>query len=251
MNTCNIESNCSRSFAIHKYETSTISATAARNLNNYEFVGLIVPRDGSGSVRENGSVNINFATGSETTCFYLGIQDVSSCLVIHRVLVFYYVCPAVTSDLITRPETIAPIIGASTPAQVVGQCVKNASQESGAGPRRLTCSQKGVWSGAGCVCNPGFKPSSDGHSCEGMLSVCLSTCLQCTHCFISLPSSKGCDPGMYLATNDTCLPCPVNSNATQPGLLVCPCFEGYYRAAEDPPQMKCTRKYYILCCYTV
>ena len=62
MNTCDIENNCRRSFAIHKYETSTINTTAASNLSNYEFVGRIVPRDGSGSVRENGSVNINFAT---------------------------------------------------------------------------------------------------------------------------------------------------------------------------------------------
>ena len=173
MNTCDIENNCRRSFAIHKYETSTINTAAARNLSNYEHVGKIVPRDGSGSVIENGSVNINFATGLETTGFYLGIQDETSCVVIHRVLVFYYVCPAVTSDLITRPETIAPIIGGTAPVQVVGQCVENASPESGVQPR-LTCSQKGVWSGAGCVCNPGFKPSSDGRSCEGMLSVCLS-----------------------------------------------------------------------------
>ena len=42
---------------------------------------------------------------------------------------------AEADDLITRPETIAPIIGASTPVQVVGQCVKNASPENGVGPR--------------------------------------------------------------------------------------------------------------------
>ena len=118
MDTCNIQNNCRRSFSIQKYETSTINVTAARNLSNYEFVSRIVPRDGSGSVRENGSVNINFAT--EATGFYLGIQDVGSCIVVHRVLVFYYVCPAVTSDLIARPETIAPIIGGTAPtAQVV------------------------------------------------------------------------------------------------------------------------------------
>ena len=174
MNTCDIENNCRRSFAIHKYETSTINTTAARNLNNYEFVGRIVPRDGSGTVRENGSVNINFAT--EATGFYLGIQDESSCIIIHRVLVFYYVCPAETSDLITRPETIAPVSGAS---QVVGQCVENVSPVSGTGPR-FVCSQNGVWSsniGTGCVCGSGFQSSSDGRSCAGMLPVCLSAFL--------------------------------------------------------------------------
>ena len=88
----------------------------------------------------------------------------------------YYVCPAVTSDLIARPETIAPIIGAS---QVVGQCVENAHPESGAGPSFI-CSQNGVWSsniGTWCVCGSGFQSSSDGRSCVGMLSVCLSVCL--------------------------------------------------------------------------
>ena len=171
MNTCNIQNNCRRAFAIHKYETSTINTTAARNLSNYENVDQIVPRDGSGNVRENGSVNINFAT--EATGFYLGIQDDSVCLVIHRVLVFYYVCPAVTSDLIARPETIAPISGAS---QVVGQCVENARPESGAGPL-FVCSQNGIWSsniGTGCVCGSGFQSSSNNRSCVGTLSVCLS-----------------------------------------------------------------------------
>ena len=169
MDTCNIGNDCRRAFAIYKYETSTINATAARNLSDYEFVNQIVSRDGSGNVRENGSVNINFAT--EATGFYVGIQDVSSCLVIHRVLVLYYVCPAMTSDLIARPETIAPIIGASTPVQVVGECVENAHPQSGAGPR-FVCSQSGVWSlnlGSGCVCGSGFQSSFDGHSCEGML----------------------------------------------------------------------------------
>ena len=183
MNTCDIQNNCRRSFAIHKYETSTINTTAARNLSNYEFVDQIVPRDGSGSVRENGSVEINFAT--EATGFYLGIQDDTSCLIIHRVLVFYYVCPAVTSDLITRPETIAPISGAS---QVVGQCVENARPESGTGSR-FVCSQNGIWSlniGTGCVCDTGFQSSSNNRSCVGMLSVCLSTFLSDLF-YISLP----------------------------------------------------------------
>ena len=196
MNTCNIQNNCRRSFAIHKYETSTINTTAARNLSNYEFVGRIVPRDGSGTVRENGSVNINFAT--EATGFYLGIQDETSCLVIHRVLVFYYVCPAVTSDLIARPETIAPISGAR---QVVGQCVENAQPESGAGPLFI-CSQSGIWSsniGTMCVCGSGFRSTSNGSMCEGTyvvsppvcppvclpvcLLVCLPVCLPVYSCF--------------------------------------------------------------------
>ena len=118
---------------------------------------------------------MNFAT--EATGFYLGIQDETSCIVIHRVLVFYYVCPAVTSDLIVRSETIAPVSGGTAPtAQVVGQCVEGTQPENGVEPR-LTCSPMGIWSvnlGSGCVCGSRFQSSSDGRSCVGTLLVCLS-----------------------------------------------------------------------------
>ena len=59
-------------------------------------------------------------------------------------------------------------------------------------------------------------------------------------------TTEGCDPGTYQAATDTCLPCPANSNSTHPGLLVCPCFEGYYRAAGKPPEMECTRKSFVV-----
>ena len=75
-----------------------------------------------------------------------------------------------------------------------------------------------------------------------MLSVCLSVCLSFSLiCYIFLPL-EGCDPGMYLGLNDTCLPCPANSNSTQSGASVCPCFEGYYRAVGERPEMACTCK---------
>ena len=168
LNTCPEMNNCDRTFAIHKYETSTINATAARILNNYEFVPpRITPRDGSGVVRENSSVQIDFSTAA--TGVYLGIRDEASCVSVHRVLVFYYVCPAETSHLVSRPEVIAPRIGDSVPVEVDGQCVENSSPENGIGAR-LTCSQKGVWGGidgAGCVCDTGFQQFLDGRSCVG------------------------------------------------------------------------------------
>ena len=176
LNSCTQMNNCGRTFAIHKYETSTVNATAARNLSNYEFVPpRITPTDDSGDVRENSSVQIDFSTGA--TGVYLGIRDETTCVLVHRVLVFYYVCPAETSDLITRPEVIAPFIGNSAPIMVNGQCVENSSPENGIGAR-LTCSQNGDWGGlggAGCVCDTGFQRSLDGRSCVGtFLSVCPS-----------------------------------------------------------------------------
>ena len=190
LNSCTQMNNCGRTFAIHKYETSTINATAARNLDNYEFVPpRITPTDGIGDVRENSSVQIDFSTAA--TGFYLGIRDETSCILVHRVLVFYYVCPAETSDLITRPEVIAPFIGNSAPIVVNGQCVENSSPENGIGAR-LTCSQNGVWgglSGAGCVCDTGFQRSLDGRSCMGtFLSIRLTICPSVYPLFPPLPS---------------------------------------------------------------
>ena len=186
LNSCTQTNNCGRTFAIHKYETSNINATAARNLSNYEFVPpRITPTDGSGDVRENSSVQIEFSTAA--TGFYLGIRDETSCVLVHRVLVLYYVCPAETSDLITRPEVIAPFIGNSAPIVVNGQCVENSSPENGIGAR-LPCSQNGVWGGiggVGCVCDTGFQRSLDGRSCVGTF---LSDCLSIHSCtFVSLP----------------------------------------------------------------
>ena len=172
LNSCTEMNNCTRRFVLHKYETSTINATAARNLGNYQIVMRITPRDVSTpTVRENASVEINFGRGA--TGFYLGILERGSCITINRLLVFYYVCPAETDDLIIHPETVAPVIGDTTLIEVNGTCVENASPENGAEPR-LTCSQNGDWSESssdGCVCNRHFFLSSDGHSCEGMLSV--------------------------------------------------------------------------------
>ena len=51
---------------------------------------------------------------------------------------------------------------------------------------------------------------------------------------------------MYLAVDETCLPCPANSNSTQSGASLCPCFEGYYRAVGEPPEMACTRKSHVV-----
>jgi len=189
LNSCMESNTCGQTCSIHKYETSTINATAARNLSNYEFVPpQISPSDGSGDARENMSIQIDFTTAA--TGFYMGIQDETSCVSVHRVLVFYYVCPAETSDLITRPERIAPFIGNSAALLVDGQCVENSSPENGM-RLRLTCSQNGVWGGidgAGCACDTGFQRSLDGHSCVGMsLSACLSGCPS-IYCFF--PSSS-------------------------------------------------------------
>ena len=37
-----------------------------------------------------------------------------------------------------------------------------------------------------------------------------------------------------------CLPCPAQSNATEPGQEMCPCDEGYFRAPENNASVNCT-----------
>ena len=54
-----------------------------------------------------------------------------------------------------------------------------------------------------------------------------------------------CMAGSYLSmTYGECRDCPENSVGVEPGLVVCPCVEGYYRAPgeEDLP---CTRELLI------
>ena len=74
------------------------------------------------------------------------------------------------------------------------------------------------------------------------LSICFPLSLSLTSPF---PHSVACDAGTY-ETDGTCLPCPANSNSTQPRLSECTCFEGYYRAVGEPPEMECTRKSHLV-----
>ena len=167
---CEIIMNCARTFSVWKYDNSTVDATLARDISKYTQVAAIAPEDTTGSVRQNGTVEIDFS-GNETG-FYLAIRDEDSCLLIHRVLVFYYVCPAITENLIIHPETLAPPISpTSEPINVDGgRCVPNASSAVGSNPV-LTCSQGGIWSViVNCTCDPGFSMNADGTACIGKYS---------------------------------------------------------------------------------
>ena len=74
-------------------------------------------------------------------------------------IVFYYVCPQQTADLILYPETIAPPENqAGIPlVSVTANCVANAEPENGQAPL-LSCLSRGIWSlvpAAGCRCVTG------------------------------------------------------------------------------------------------
>ena len=132
---CDISRQCRQSFDVYKWQTSTQNRTAARNTESYERVGRVFPNDTSGTVQSTKSLDIELNAESG---FYLAVVDLSTCILIHRVLVFYYVCVSETSDLITRPEAI------NVATNVTGQCVENSSADGEPNPI-LRCGDEGQW----------------------------------------------------------------------------------------------------------
>ena len=159
---CEETLQCQRLFEVHKYETSSVdtsNTTGARNTSNYELVTSVAPTVASGQNHQNETITIEFDTETLPTSFYLAIRDVTSCILIARMLIFYTVCPSETSDLSIRSETIAPID--STVLQISTQCVPNAGiRNSGGSSQSISvCSQGGVWTtqlNNECTCKPGF-----------------------------------------------------------------------------------------------
>ena len=162
LNGCDITRQCRQSFDVYKWQTSTANRTAARNTDSYERVGRVFPDDTSGTVLSNQSVDIEFDAESG---FYLAVVDWTTCIVIQRILVFYYVCVGETSDLITRPETI------DVGTIVTGECVENGSPDGGPNPL-VRCGDEGQWEIIlPCRCNPGYE--RNGSQCSGIF--------HCTH----------------------------------------------------------------------
>ena len=154
---CDTTLNCQRTFKTHIFETS--STVTARDINNYQQVQRVSPADTSGN-RGNETITINFNTNHSS--FYFAIQDVSTCIVIIRLIIFYYICPAQTISLIHYPETVASfnfyegLSNISTSAT----CVENAEPENGLAPM-VTCAAEGIWEstitpGVGCCCVQGY-----------------------------------------------------------------------------------------------
>ena len=107
LNGCDVSRQCRQSFDVFRWDTSDIDSAAARDVSKYMFVERISPEDTSGTMRANSTLTMDLTSVTETG-LYLALVDLSTCIAVHRLLVFYYVCPAETSNLITRPETIAP-----------------------------------------------------------------------------------------------------------------------------------------------
>ena len=101
--------------------------------------------------------------------FYLGVVDLGMCISIQRILVLYYVCPAETSQLITRPEAIESRSLDNSTTVISGECVENSSPESGSSPL-LRCGDRGQWQVLiSCYCNPGYELDDDQEECSGIM----------------------------------------------------------------------------------
>ncbi len=172
-NGCISSGDCSQTFSVHHYGTSTIDAGTAANVANYGLLDTNAPDDVTGALRQNATVYFTFDEfmyADTTTGFYLAIRDVSTCIFIHRVLVYYAVCPNIIQDLVNLPETIAPaqqLTGQSDPILVTtGTCVENSSPEFDQPNPEVNCLDGGQWTPRlECVCDDGFHANGDNTAC--------------------------------------------------------------------------------------
>ena len=167
---CDVTLNCQRTFNTHVYEHSSVNDNLARVITNYRQVERVSPDDTTGN-RVNETVNIDFSDESQETAFYFAVQDETSCIIITRMIILYYICPRQTFNLTHNPETIAPRFASNNeavaPITVTTTCVDNAEAENGVAPLAF-CSSGGLWStppGRGCHCMRGFANQNGGVSC--------------------------------------------------------------------------------------
>ncbi len=172
-NGCISSGDCTQTFTIQHYGISTINASAAANVTNYGLLDTIAPDNVIGTLRQNATVYFTFDEcmyADTTTGFYLAIRDVSTCVFIHRVLVYYAVCPNIIQDLVNLPETIAPaqqLTGQfETFLVTTGTCVENSSPEFGQPNPEVNCLGGGQWTPRlRCVCDDGFHSNGNGTAC--------------------------------------------------------------------------------------
>ena len=145
---------CKQSFVLAVWETSRVDRVQARNTSNYRNFYQVSFVSKSKQV----SIPLNFTSNKKG--FYLALIDDNTCVTIHRVMVFFFVCPAMIRDLVIYPETLAPPIAKSPIPQIMrveGECVAGAYRDT---PSKLLlrCTQGGHWDlmeiDTGCQQNP-------------------------------------------------------------------------------------------------
>ena len=166
---------CSASFKVYKYDTSTIDPAASGNINNFGGmpVAVVAPTDQLGGVQTQ-TISLMYSSTDTDSGFYLAIRDQNSCLTISRILVFYYICPNEARNLVQFDELLAPPnIPQSEAISVIAQCIPNASPVSPTQQVKVICGEEGVWQvlpDFRCECDSGMQPNNNGSECIGETS---------------------------------------------------------------------------------
>ena len=149
LNDCNTTQLCRQSVQLYKWEISSVNPTSARNTTSYIKIGEVFLDSTSGTVRSNETIQVELT--SEENGFYLAVVDEGTCITVHRIVVFYSVCPSGNAELIIRPETVVPT------SRVSGECVDNSSTLDGENPI-ISCTNESRWEVLhGCYCIPGHE----------------------------------------------------------------------------------------------
>uniref|UniRef100_A0A5F8GLH8 receptor protein-tyrosine kinase n=1 Tax=Monodelphis domestica TaxID=13616 RepID=A0A5F8GLH8_MONDO len=151
--------------------------------------------------------------------FYLAFQDIGACVALLSVRIYYKKCPEMLQSLARFPETIAGSDSANL-AKVAGTCVEHALVAPGGEEPTMHCNVDGEWLVpiGQCMCEAGYEKVEE--------------------------SCQACSPGSFKsdASDRSCTQCPLHTLPSPEGATICECEEGYFRAAEDPASMPCTRK---------
>lgn len=142
------------------YETSNEDRDGARNIDNYQKIGIVSSGDMEGKL-VNKTIAINFTTGN--SFFYFAIQDNGFCTIITRMIIYHHkICPAQKLNLISYPETNA----ANRSISVAASCVENAQPKKRGVFPMVTCLPEGTWSpirkGPPCICAQGYYRANGG-----------------------------------------------------------------------------------------
>ncbi|XP_027698523.1 ephrin type-A receptor 2 [Vombatus ursinus] len=150
--------------------------------------------------------------------FYLAFQDIGACVALLSVRIYYKKCPEMLQSLARFPETIAGSDSANL-AKVAGTCVEHASVAPGGEEPMMHCNIDGEWLVpiGQCMCEAGYEKLEE--------------------------SCQACAPGSFKsdASDSACSQCPLHTLPSPEGATICECEEGFFRAAEDPSSMPCTR----------
>ncbi|KAL3319668.1 hypothetical protein Ciccas_001656 [Cichlidogyrus casuarinus] len=153
--------------------TSSSSAMQEKELTNSTQLTLA----GRSAASEPGLQKWSFTLQTRDANFKMAIKNEDSCVMIHRILMYHYFCPASSINYLELPRTASgsPL---QSPLEIRGKCVNGAVPVITAGrPLRhivlsYYCLPDGQWKplgsfSRGCTCNSGFESDLFNSSCRG------------------------------------------------------------------------------------